>query len=90
MSATWLIVWGVVALLVAIICLIAWALLKASPAPKKPDVVWHQLPPFRGDRTMSCCGRTPEEVPIYDMLTPKPEQVTCGRPDAPQRPRRAA
>jgi hypothetical protein len=90
MSDTWVIVWSAVGAIAGIIVVIFGILMVVKPPPKKPDRVWHLMPAFGGDRTMSCCGRTPEEVPIYDMLTPKPEQVTCGRIGTAQRPKRAA
>lgn len=91
MSDTWQIVWAVVAILVVILLLIAVAIWIARPVPsKKPERVWHALPPIRGDGSLPCCGRYPHQVPMQDMLTPVSSQVTCGLPDTPRGPRRAA
>jgi hypothetical protein len=32
-----------------------------------------------GENISPCCGRTLDELPRYDRIAPKPEQVTCGR-----------
>jgi hypothetical protein len=90
MTDTWVTVWSVVGIIIGIMVIIFGILMVVKPPPKKPVAVWHLMPPFGGDRTMSCCGLTPEEVPIHDMLTPKPEQVTCGRIGTASRPRKAS
>jgi hypothetical protein len=35
--------------------------------------------PQPGEAVSPCCGRTLAELPRYDRIAPKPEQVTCGR-----------
>jgi hypothetical protein len=90
MTDPWVIVWSVVGIIIGIIVVIFAILMAVKPPPRYPVVVWHLMPPFGGDRTMTCCGRTPEDVPMHDMLTPRPEQVTCSRANTANRPRRAA
>lgn len=93
MSETWQIIWWAIGVLIGILFLIGCVLFVAKPWPaKKPkgsDVVWHQLPAIRGDGSLPCCGRYPNQVPGHDMMTPNPQQVTCGQIPT-GRPRRAA
>lgn len=91
MTDTWQIVFSVAGILVGILILIFVLLMVVKPPPKKPTkpaVVWHQLPPWTGDRTMPCCGLTPEQVPMSDKIIDDPQRVTCGRGS--YRPKRAA
>jgi len=36
-------------------------------------------PPEPGDIVSPCCGRTLNQLPRYDRITLKPDQVTCNR-----------
>lgn len=42
------------------------------------DVV--HMAPDDGRGRMSCCNRTPFEVPMTDQMTLNPDLVTCGKP----------
>lgn len=46
-----------------------------------PTETTHRCP-FHGEGFMSCCGKTPFEVPRTDRMTVHDELVTCGLPVA--------